>query len=291
MDSETIFLLILRLLCSPKKIKGLKIRLITNEEPNDTILTRQDTRSALRRIVNPEWLATPEELSFWQHQPYTAVLKDFIHYYNFVNTLTEVSQERHNIYLNLITVHLSDYEHHRNFLRNTIQLSLLGQTESIKINTNDVIITFRLGLGNAEVTPTAFATSGPWRLPFVYYEKALADMLASRKDTDGRLIVCSDNFQDEYIYRLLVKYASQFPSGVILATWDTLAQFSCIVRARTIISSNSTFSVMGSILSDAETIYIPSIGPSGTIYPANDFASPDLVRIKDSARFKHISLP
>lgn len=273
-----------------KQSRVMKIHLIPNELPDDSIPLRQDTRSALRRIVNPYMLATKEDLAAWKQQAYTAVLNDIAHYYAF---LKEAFPSNTAVYVNLtlIGIHLMDYENHRTALKNAIQWTTL-ESMALDIQKEDVVVSFRLGMGSAEVAPTVFSAFGEHRLPFVYYQKAFADIVASRLPlghAGGRLIVCSDNFEDAYIQRLLAEYSNAF-STILLVQSDTCTQFACILKANTLVSSNSTFSIVGAILSDAHTIYIPSFPPHGTFYRVHDETDPNLLRI-DSKRFKLILLP
>jgi len=83
--------------------------------------------------------------------------------------------------------------------------------------------------------------------------------------------VCSDNYTDPYIDRVLQNVVSK--KVIKLEDHNTLEQFNIIVNSRYFISSNSTFSIVATLFQDPETTVsiFPKYVSSNSIHNGEQF--------------------
>ena len=254
-----------------------KIVLNSNEIPDDQDVRRKDTRSALSQII--KWDCLDHSDSDNKKKSIGNIKLCNVSAYYLLLSNPKIS----NIEMSLITIYIDDYEYNRSIFRDYIDLTLFERRNlgsEIDILESDIVVSMRLGMGSAEVSPTVFSQNGVNRLPFTYY----ATILDTLDISDRRIVICSDNFDDGYISKM----SNDYPN-VVLAKTDTLGQMSFMLQAKTIISSNSSFSIMNAILSDAKNVYVPSFAPYGTFYRDVKPSDIRLFRLS-SPRFIHIGL-
>jgi hypothetical protein len=113
------------------------------------------------------------------------------------------------------------------------------------VTPEDIVISVRVGGGITEHNSFAFSDSpGSLRIPFEYYQKAIP--LFGKYN---RLLICSDNYESDYLKQF------NYPNIIFLTNFDTLQQFKLILDSKRVIASNSSFSIMASIISDSITTF------------------------------------
>jgi len=214
--------------------------------PNDTLAQRNDTRSSLRKILR-------------SLEACDSVNSDMI----------TLSLDNHSYYMPYQCL----YANRKLILDRLIDVDTIPR--KLEVSKNDIVISFRLGMGENEVVPYAFSDQGN-QLPFDYYIKSL-DMITRMNDISRTIFICSDNYQHDKIKMLKSKY----PNAVSLEGFNTLEQFRIILDSSYFISSNSSFSIMASIfMNDDSTICYPSSGKHLELHdiPINE---PRIIRVPE----------
>ncbi len=292
-----------------KKFK-LDICVISNQIPNDTDSKRHDTRTSLIKILG--YKQTPSVIDNEEYAKATGTDR-------FFTTFTEKGTETFNLVrafrpnlptwewpweLNgqeiLTLKNDSEYFSCENIM-DTMDTTNTTNTSNIifdffsisniswylnkipreffgnkisKINPETIVISVRVGMGNSEVNPVAFSNiQGSLRIPFSFYRKAIE--FFGKYD---KILICCDNFESDYLSQFSI-----FERCYYMKNLSTLDQFRLMVFASRIISSNSSFSLMAAVISNATVILpkienhdpIPSLaygkldGVNETVYPKN----------------------
>jgi hypothetical protein len=222
---------------------GTNIYIETNFIQNDHIQQRYDTRSAIFKILNYEYITNN---------------KDNYNTYTINNTDEYIYLINNNINLELNykinILHINDI----NFIKNNIYIiekylnfENLKNDISIEFD-NSIIISLRLGMGEAEIiNPSPFA--GGLRLPYEYYRNTINSLIESNKNIKT-LVICSDNYNDLYINNF-----NEFTQlNVILCkNKNTIEQFGIIKDSKYFISSNSSFSLVAALFNKDGVINTP----------------------------------
>lgn len=230
----------------------MKLSLISNEIPNDTLDQRSDTRTTIFKVANKQFI-TP----FINR----GITIDTISMYK---SLLSYGLDKYSNYtITFITDSLSFYTSHIN----NISTYLIPDIFHVEEDTStSIIVSLRLGMGAAEVAqPSPFEKE--LRLPFTYYRDAILQCL-KLYPTKKTLIILSDNYSSPYIEQFqefkdllkIIQYSNK----------NTYEQFKCIINAHFFISSNSSFSLVGSLLNTKGTVMIPNFIESDSPYPGSD---------------------
>jgi hypothetical protein len=231
-----------------------KIYINSNAIENDSLSQRKDTRETIYKVVNTQYIST-----------------------NFIanNNIIEINSVEE--YLNILNRNLDNYLLNTNFIVNIIGVhSLSFYTNYLDIikkyiilnnykNQNSIVISLRLGMGQNEIAqPSPFEKE--LRLPFKYYKKAIEYFMLINKNID-KLIICSDNFKDDFICNFKIYNNLNI---IFCSDKNTLEQFEYIINADYFISSNSTFSLLGSMLNTSGITTIPNFKESNAVYPGQE---------------------
>lgn len=262
----------------------MQVHFIPNNIVGDTDHIRNDTRSALSSIIKPfhseDGLTSPFEI---------INVRDMHQFYDLLLNKTSKQLANTRVHLRMISMHINHYHYHADMIKQHLDLNNIDIPPLPFLPyKHDIVVSFRLGMGSSEVVPDAFVNTH--RIPFTYYVDALSRALAINKTKLSRVIVCSDNFEDAYISQFH-HMCSTKGLDVIYANWNTLQQFKCIFAAKTIISSNSSFSVISSILSEATHIYFPCFKSSNTMYrdpPSDETYKLFHIDIGPMSRYEHL---
>ena len=205
---------------------------ITNSITNDKLNQRNDTRTAILKIIikNPTYTNSNNSIVVNDPKHYFKILDDYNSYFD------------KDIHLKLI------HAENMAFYANNINI-ILPYINDLSINddfSKTLTISFRLGMGRSEESPQIF--SQIHRLKEQYYIDSIKYMFENY-DID-KIIVCSDNYVDKYIDRVLNGVNCEI---VKLENYDTISQFKIIVNSNYFISSNSTFSIVATLFQNPDT--------------------------------------
>lgn len=225
------------------------IHLISNKLSDDINIQRNDTRTAIYKLINSSILSNDicnnNKINIDTPDIYYNIFKEIK---NNINT-----QLNYNIYINIRNLNnIEFYYNHIDIIHKYISID----TPSIDIS-NSIVISLRLGMGEAEfVNPSPYETE--LRLPFKYYK----DIIDKLDKQYNNIYICSDNYTDKYINNFI----DTFNNVILLNNFNTYEQFCILVNAPIFISSNSTFSIMASLF-NKNIIYFPKFVDSGTVFP------------------------
>jgi hypothetical protein len=228
---------------------NIKIKLIDNCIKNDELYQRNDTRITLNKIVNQNYICNNE--------PNNSLI--------IINDPSKYNQVLNN--LNINNDYIIDIIHIKSFsiyINNVNIIKKFLHVKSDKNYLNSIVVSLRLGMGVNEVAqPSPFEKE--LRLPFIYYEKSIK-YLMDNYDSITQLIILSDNYSNNYINNFF-NFNSKL--NIILCNdKNTYEQFNIITQSSYFISSNSSFSIFGSILNtDAIKIIMPFFIDSGCCFP------------------------
>jgi hypothetical protein len=146
--------------------------------------------------------------------------------------------------------HLNWYVQNLNLLKEFVKFDNLSypslDNDFPCVCSEDIVISVRLGGSITEQNSFCFSDNeGSLRIPFEYYKKAI-DFFGNYK----RILICSDNYDSDYITQF-----NLYPNIIFLKNFNTLEQFKVILDCKRFVSSNSSFSIMGSIFSDSITTF------------------------------------
>jgi hypothetical protein len=228
-----------------------QIHLISNKLNNDTNIQRNDTRTAIYKLINNNILST--------RNTYTKI----IHvntpdsYYNIYNAIKNDSNSYFDCDICIDIIHINNMEFYFNHI-NIIDNYISIDSPNIDLS-NSIVISLRLGMGKAEVVnPSPY--EGELRLPFKYYR----DIIDKLDKQYNNIYICSDNYIDKYINNFI----DIFNNVILLNNYNTYEQFCILVNAPILISSNSSFSIMASLL-NKNIVYFPKFVDSGTVFPGS----------------------
>jgi hypothetical protein len=250
-----------------------------NAIPNDGDIKRNDTRTTIQKIIKNQ-----PSGNYSEGLPIIDLHIHTVQDYTRIHTLLKEScintSQYTRIHIHTITVmHLNEYYLHRTLILEHLKLP----TPVIDLQPSDVVISFRLGMGTSETCPEVF--TGKHRIPMAYYNKILH--MLYEKEFIKRIIICADNFTDPYI-KEFISLSIRDGTKVIYADYNTFDQFQIILNAKTVISSNSTFSVMGILLTNADNVYMPLFPETNTIF--NDIHEINYILDIDPQKYHYITV-
>ena len=182
-------------------------------------------------------------------------INDIETYFNILNNNIKFDKSK-NYKINIIHVRDMDF-----YLNNINIINKYLNFNYYETNEKMIVLSLRLGMGKNEVVkPSPF--EGELRLPFDYYKKAIKFFKNINKNIN-KLIICSDNFEDEYINNFYNEFND---IEIELYKKNTLEQFECIINSKFYISSNSSFSLLGALLNKNNST-IPYFKESGSPFP------------------------
>ena len=231
-----------------------KIHIKSNVIKNDTLTQRKDTRETIYKVVNIQYISD----NFYEDKNVIKINK-VEEYLNILKMNSNNYSLNTNFIINIITADsLSFYNNYLDIIKKYIVLNNHK-------NENSIVISLRLGMGPNEVAqPSPFENE--LRLPFEYYKKAIEYFTSINKNIN-KLIICSDNFTDDYICNFKIYNNLNI---IFCSDKNTLEQFEYIVSADYFISSNSSFSLVGAILNTSGITTIPNFKESNAVYPGKD---------------------
>lgn len=216
---------------------NLKIYIISNAILNDPLYQRNDTRTTIFKVINYNYIDNTSTLSNIIN------ITTEVQFYNLLNNLDKSKSYK----LNIIGTILPFYTENINIIKNYTNFDY-----KLKFP-NSIVISLRLGMGKNETgNPSPFIKD--LRLPFIYYKKSIEYFLNKNKNIN-KLIVCSDNFEDNYLQNF---YNLDYKLDITLCDKkNTLEQFEIIINADYFISSNSTYSLLASVFNTSGSIITP----------------------------------
>jgi hypothetical protein len=225
------------------------ITLCSNEIVNDTNFQRNDTRTAIYKIVNPS-VFNGDTTCF-----NTIIIKTSSEYYNIYNVIKENpdNYKNTNIHIDIILVDdMGFYCNNIDIIRQYVTI------ESPQVDLSDsIVLSLRLGMGEAEVSnPSPF--SNILKLPLQYY----IDSINTLDKKYSKIYICSDNYSDNYITEIITNY----DNVILLNNYNTYDQFCILVNTPVMISSNSSFSIVASLF-NKNSVLFPRFIDTGSIYP------------------------
>jgi hypothetical protein len=225
------------------------ITLCSNEITNDTNFQRNDTRTAIYKIVNPS--VFNGDTTCYD----TITINSSSEYYNIYNAIKENpdNYKNTNIYINIILVDdMGFYCNNIDIIRQYVTI------EHPQVDLSDsIVLSLRLGMGEAEVcNPSPF--SNILKLPLQYYKDAI-NILDKKY---SKIYICSDNYSDDYINEIITNY----DNVILLNNYNTYDQFCILVNTPVMISSNSSFSIVASLF-NKNSVLFPRFANTGSIYP------------------------
>jgi len=232
-----------------------KIYIISNAIDNDSISQRYDTRMAIYKIAKSEHLSSSPPDS------YTYTITSIRDFYTYLEGGIEPDK---NYLINIMPDSINFYLPYLDILTHYMNPDIFTSKED---SNTSIFISLRLGMGSAEVAqPSPFSlnhNSGGLRLPFIYYSDVINRCLSLNPSID-RIVILSDNYEDAYIKnfdifkgRLSILYKKDY---------NTYDQFKYIINAKYFISSNSSFSLLGTIFNRG-VVFIPNFIDSNSPYP------------------------
>jgi hypothetical protein len=230
-----------------------KIYINSNAIKNDSLSQRKDTRETIYKVVNIQYISN----KFYKNKD--VKINSFEEYLNILNRKLDDYLLNSNFIIDIIGADsLSFYIDYLDIIKKYIILNN-------RKNENSIVISLRLGMGTNEVAqPSPFENE--LRLPFEYYKKAIEYFTSINKNIN-KLIICSDNFTDDFICNFKIYNNLNI---IFCSDKNTLEQFEYIVSADYFISSNSTFSLVGAILNTSGITTIPNFKESNAVYPGKN---------------------
>jgi len=225
------------------------IRICSNEITNDTNFQRNDTRTAIYKLINPS-VFNGDTTCF-----NTIIIKTSEEYYNIYNAIKENpdNYKYTNIHIEIILVDdMGFYCNNIDIIRQYVTI------EPPQVDLSDsIVLSLRLGMGEAEVSnPSPF--SNILKLPLQYY----IDSINTLDKKYNNIYICSDNYSDNYINKIVTTYNNV----ILLNNYNTYEQFSILVNTPVMISSNSSFSIVASLF-NKNSVLFPRFIDTGSIYP------------------------
>jgi hypothetical protein len=232
---------------------NMQIELNSNSIANDKLYQRYDTRNTIFSVVNNDFICKTGNI---KTKLSVNSVSEYLH-------LLKREYICENITLRII--HIDDMSFFKKNIHNIIHFFNFPalSTDLSRLVTNDktIVLSLRLGMGENEESPNVFQKD--LRLPFTYYKKAIYNVL--EKHEIDNIIICSDNFKDNYLENL-----NEFRDyNIIYLNSNTLEQFLVIINAKFFISSNSSFSIIASLFNESGNIYFPKFKKSNSMYPGS----------------------
>lgn len=228
------------------------LHIVGNHIVGDTEFQRNDTRTTIYKVINPAIVTnTIDKLSAFH-------INSFDIYISVLNNIASYIQ--YNLYIDIIGA--ESIKFYRDNIDIILKYIIIPPPPTLYLNSNSIIVSLRLGMGINEISqPSPFAKE--LRLPFIYFKDAISKITASVGTVD-RIYICSDNYVDSFIDNFLTEYGSKV---VLLSDKNTLEQCSILVHGAHVVSSNSSFSLISTLMNTSGTVYIPEFKSSGAAYP------------------------
>ncbi len=125
---------------------------------------------------------------------------------------------------------------------------------------NTITISLRLGCYGEVCYPSPFSDEEAFRLPFDYFIQGIKQILNINANINT-LLICADNFEDDFVKKF--DYLNNEGINVVLNKKNTYGQFCDIINSKYFITSLSTFSLFGLLLSN--NCYVPYFKHNSTI--------------------------
>lgn len=126
---------------------------------------------------------------------------------------------------------------------------------------NTITISLRLGCYGEVCYPSPFSDEELFRLPFNYFIQGIKQIL-NKNANINTLLICADNFEDDFVKKF--DYLNNEGINVVLNKKNTYGQFCDIINSKYFITSLSTFSLFGLLLSN-NNCYVPYFKHNSTI--------------------------
>jgi hypothetical protein len=233
---------------------NMNISIKGNAIHNDSNIQRNDTRTTIYKLLDPTILK-PAIGSRVQH---ISSAEEYLKYLS-VNLDKDI-----NYIITLIHINnMSFFLPYIPVLKKYINPDIYNIDYDLS---NSIVLSLRLGMGAAEVSqPSPYERE--LRIPIKYYYDSISKCLEMNPSIN-KIFILSDNYTDTYIHHFdIFKDNLQI---VYCNTKNTYEQFKYIVNATYFISSNSSFSLVSSILNETGAIFIPSFTESGSPFPGID---------------------
>jgi len=217
---------------------SLKIKIVSNSVKNDNLEQRNDTRTTLQKIVNYDFI-TEDEIN-------NSNLINITNEQQFYNLLENLDKSK-NYSLNIIGTRLEFYT------KNIDILKVYTKFNYFINDKNDIYVSLRLGMGLNEVAGHSTPFKKHLRLPFIYYKKSI-DYFIEKNNNIKKIIICSDNFQDNYLQNFYNTYKQ---IEIIEYKKNTLEQFTALINAKYFVSSNSTYALLACVFNTKGKVITP----------------------------------
>lgn len=217
---------------------NLKIKIISNAIINDNLKQRNDTRTTINKVINYNYIT--QEIN----NNITVVVSEEQQFYNLLKDLDKSK----NYLLSIIGTNLKFYTQNIDILK---QYTNFNYSLSFP---NTIIVSLRLGMGLNEVAGHSSPFKHDLRLPFSYYKNSI-DYFLNQNEYINKIIICSDNFEDNYLQNFYNTY-NKFDI-VEYSEKNTLEQFNVLINADYYISSNSTFSLLACVFNSKGSVITP----------------------------------
>lgn len=218
---------------------------------NDSIIQRNDTRTTIFTLLNPIYLGTP--LGTRMHSICT--VEDYLHYLS-------CDLDKHSNYI-VKLIHINNMSFFLPYIQ-ILKKYIIPDIYTLEDDlSNSIVLSLRLGMGAAEVAqPSPY--EGELRIPFKYYHDCISKCL-EMKPTINKIFILADNYTDTYINQFdIFKGKLQLIYCNAKNTWE---QCKYIVNSHYFINSNSSFSLVSSILNETGVVFIPNFRESDSPFP------------------------
>jgi len=230
---------------------NMKLSIRGNAIHNDSNIQRNDTRTTIFKLVNPSYLEIP--IGTRMHSIWSA--EDYLH------CLSCDLDKQSNYIVKLIHINnMSFFLPYIPILKKYITPDIYNIEDD---TSNSIVLSLRLGMGAAEVAqPSPY--EGGFRLPFKYYYDSISKCLEMNPSIN-KIFILSDNYTNNYIDNFeIFKDKLQI---IYCNTKNTYEQFKYIINATYFINSNSTFSLVSSILNETGAVFVPNFRDSDSPFP------------------------
>jgi len=230
---------------------NMNISIKGNAILNDSNIQRNDTRTTIYKLVDP----TNLKPAIGSRVQNISSAEEYLKYLS-VNLDKDIDYIINLIHIN----NMSFFLPYIPVLKKYITPDIYNIDYDIS---NSIVISLRLGMGAAEVAqPSPY--EGELRIPFKYYHDSIIKCLEMNPSIN-KMIILSDNYTDKYIQHFDI-FKDKFQL-IYCNNKNTYEQFKYIVNADYFINSNSTFSLVSSILNEEGAVLIPTFKDSNSPFP------------------------
>ena len=230
---------------------NMNISIKGNAILNDSNIQRNDTRTTIYKLVDPTKLKS----AIGSRAQNISSAEDYLH-------CLSCDLDKHSNYVvKLIHINnMSFFLPYIPILKKYITSDIYKLEDDLS---NSIVLSLRLGMGAAEVAqPSPY--EGELRIPFKYYHDCISKCL-EMKPTINKIFILADNYTDTYINQFdIFKGKLQLIYCNAKNTWE---QCKYIVNSHYFINSNSSFSLVSSILNETGVVFIPNFRESDSPFP------------------------